>query len=78
MASVHKAERLQKGMRLAFGKPQERAARIKRGQTLLIIKVRAEDLDAARYAMKIAKLKLPPFTTVKVEKIAKVEEKVVA
>ncbi|HIE22680.1 MAG TPA: 50S ribosomal protein L16 [Candidatus Korarchaeota archaeon] len=78
MASVHKAERLQKGMRLAFGKPQERAAQIKRGQTLLLIKVRTEDLEAARYAMKIAKLKLPPFTTVKVEKIERVEEKVVA
>ncbi|RLG42506.1 MAG: 50S ribosomal protein L16 [Thermoproteota archaeon] len=74
MASVHKAERLQKGMRLAFGKPQERAAQIKRGQTLLIIKVRAENLDVARYAMKIAKLKLPPFTTIKVEKISEVEK----
>ncbi len=78
MAAVHKAERLQKGMRLAFGKPFERAAQIKRGQTILFIRVRAEDLETAKYAVKIAKVKLPPFTTIKVEKITKVEEEKLA
>lgn len=74
MASVRKAERLQKGMRLAFGKPHARAAIIKTGDTMLRLRVNGDGLDTAKYAMKIAKLKLPSMTKIVIEKVEKAAE----
>ncbi len=69
MAGVHKAERLQKGMRLAYGKPDGRAAQIRRGDTILFLRVGEEYLDVARYCVKLAKLKIPHMTRVEVVKL---------
>ncbi|RLG42270.1 MAG: 50S ribosomal protein L16 [Thermoproteota archaeon] len=69
MAGVHKAERLQKGMRLAFGKPDGRAAQLGRGDTILFVRVNEEYLDVARYCVKLAKLKIPHMTKVEVVKL---------
>ncbi len=69
MAGVHKAERLQKGMRLAFGKPDGRAAQIRKGETILFIRVKEEHLDVAKYCVKLAKLKIPHMTKVEVVKL---------
>ncbi len=69
MAGVHKAERLQKGMRLAFGKPDGRAAQIRKGDTILFIRVNEEHLDVAKYCVKLAKLKIPHMTKVEVVKL---------
>jgi large subunit ribosomal protein L10e len=75
LAGVHKAERLQKGMRLAFGKPDGRAARIMKGQEIMVLRVRAQDLELAKEAIRIGKLKLPHMTKVVVERIAGNEKK---
>lgn len=66
MAGVHKAERLQKGMRLAFGKPDARAAQVRRGDVIMFIRVNSPHLEAAKYCMKLAKLKIPYMTRVEV------------
>ncbi len=69
LAGVHKAERLQKGMRLAFGKPDGRAARVMLGDTLLILRVAEPYLEIAKGAVKIGKLKLPHMTKIIIERI---------
>ncbi|MHA1380019.1 MAG: 50S ribosomal protein L16 [Candidatus Helarchaeota archaeon] len=67
------ADRLQDGMRHAFGKPFGRAARVKRNQILMIIKVHKNALDKAKSALKRAKMKFPMPCRVLVE-ILKLEE----
>lgn len=69
MAGVHKAERLQKGMRLAFGKPDARAAQIRRGDTIMFIRVNSPHLEVAKYCMKLAKLKIPYMTRIEVVRL---------
>ncbi len=70
MAGVHKAERLQKGMRLAFGKPDGRAAQVRRGQTILLLRVKEEDLEEGKYCLSVGKRKLPHMTRLVVERIS--------
>ncbi len=54
------ADRLQTGMRQAFGKPAGRAARVKRNQPVLSIKTRKKvDKEKARKALNSVKSKLP-------------------
>ncbi|MGC8982534.1 MAG: 50S ribosomal protein L16 [Desulfurococcaceae archaeon] len=53
------ADRLQEGMRLAFGKPIGLAARVYPGQEVLVARVKKEHLEAAKQALKIAASKLP-------------------
>ena len=53
------ADRLSRGMKLAFGRPTGRAARITTGQAILTIPVQEEDLDAAKDALERASKKLP-------------------
>ena len=61
MAGGHKAERLQKGMRLAFGKPDGRAAQLEPNQVIVTAKVKNEYVEEMRQALKVAMRKLPPF-----------------
>lgn len=53
------ADRLQEGMRLAFGKPIGTAARVYPGQEVFIVRVKKEHLEFAKEAMKLASSKLP-------------------
>lgn len=69
MAGVHKAERLQKGMRLAFGKPDARAAQIRKGDVIMFIRVNSPHLEVAKYCMKLAKLKIPYMTKIEVVRL---------
>ncbi len=69
------ADRLQDGMRRAFGKPFGRAARIKKNQKLMIIKVHKNDLENAKHAMKRAKMKFPMPCRISIEKIKQKNEK---
>ena len=62
------ADRLQDGMRHAFGKPFGRAARVKKNQKLLVIKVHKEALENAKAALKRARMKFPMPCKVIVEK----------
>ncbi|MCS7140111.1 MAG: 50S ribosomal protein L16 [Candidatus Nezhaarchaeota archaeon] len=60
------ADRLQDGMRLAFGDPVGTAARVKVGDVIMTIKVPADKLDVAKEAAKRAASKLPVPCEIKV------------
>ena len=62
MIATAGADRLQEGMRKAFGKPIGLAARIEIGSVVLEISVKAENLDKAKQAMWAASTKLPMKT----------------
>lgn len=66
MIAVAGADRLQEGMRRAFGKGTGLAARINSGQVILELHVRADALEKAKQAMKTASSKLPVKTTIRV------------
>ncbi len=60
------ADRLQDGMRKAFGKPFATAARVRRDQKLMSVKVDKEHLPIAKAALKGAKMKFPQHCHVEV------------
>lgn len=59
MIATAGADRLQEGMRRAFGKPTGRAARIKSGQSILDIYVNTNALETAKEALRVSSSKLP-------------------
>lgn len=66
MIATAGADRLQEGMRGAFGKAVSLAARINRGQVLMEAFVKKEHLEIAKKAMHNAAVKLPITPSVKV------------
>jgi large subunit ribosomal protein L10e len=64
------ADRLQDGMKRAFGKPIGTAARVKRDQTIIMAGVNEEGLEVAREALKRGGAKLPITCRIIVEKMA--------
>ena len=58
MIATAGADRLQEGMRRAFGKPSGRAARVKNGQSILDIYVNSNAVDTAKEAMRVGSTKL--------------------
>lgn len=75
MIATAGADRLQEGMRRAFGKAVGLAARVKPGQIILELHVKANDLQRAKEAMQTASSKLPMTTTINIiplkEEVAK-------
>ena len=71
------ADRLQQGMRGSFGKPIGTAARVKANQTIIIINVNKEGVEAAKEALKRASAKLPIPCRITVEKLQREEVKAV-
>jgi large subunit ribosomal protein L10e len=63
------ADRLQQGMRRSFGKAIGTAARIEPGQTLIIVKVKANALETAKESLKRGSAKLSIPCRIVVEKI---------
>lgn len=63
------ADRIQKGMRLAFGKPVGTAARVKNGQILMIAYVNSNGVEIAKQALKGGAHKLPIPCRVEVERL---------
>ena len=59
MIATAGADRLQEGMRKAFGKPIGVAARVDIGSVVLDILIKSENLPKAKEAMKAATTKLP-------------------
>jgi large subunit ribosomal protein L10e len=59
MIATAGADRLQEGMRKAFGKPIGVAARVNIGSVVLDVLVKAENLEKAKEAMNAATAKLP-------------------
>jgi len=62
MIATAGADRLQEGMRKAFGKPIGLAARVEIGSTILELSVKSENLEKGKEAMKAAAAKLPMKT----------------
>lgn len=78
MIATAGADRLQEGMRKAFGKPIGVAARVDIGSVILDILVKAENLEKAKAAMKAATTKLPFTYKVVVVPLKKIEAAVPA
>jgi large subunit ribosomal protein L10e len=62
------ADRLQDGMRKAFGKPIGTAARVEPNQTIITVKVNADGVDVAKEALRRAAAKLPTPCRIVIEK----------
>jgi large subunit ribosomal protein L10e len=69
MIATAGADRLQEGMRKAFGKPIGLAARVEIGSVVLELSVKAENLEKAKQAMWAAGTKLPMRTHMEVVKL---------
>ena len=67
MIAAAGADRLQEGMRRAFGKAVSLAARVRRGQCIMEMHVKKEHLEAAKNALKGACVKLPGTPSIRVE-----------
>jgi large subunit ribosomal protein L10e len=70
MIATAGADRLQEGMRRAFGKPTGRAARIKAGQPILDIYVNSNAVDTAKEALRVGTTKLPVACVITKETLA--------
>ena len=66
MIATAGADRLQEGMRRAWGKAVSLAARVKAGQVIMEMEVNKEHLEAAKKALKGACVKLPGTPSIKV------------
>jgi large subunit ribosomal protein L10e len=66
MIATAGADRLQEGMRRAFGKATGLAARVERGKTIYEAYVTKENLELAKRAFKVASSKVgcPTFTKI--------------
>lgn len=71
MIATAGADRLQEGMRKAFGKPIGLAARVDIGDTILELSVKSENLEKAKEAMKAASAKLPVKTKTVISELQK-------
>jgi len=69
VATGHHADRYGNGMRLSFGKPISRAARLKRGQKVMTLYVREKGVLRAREAIRRAAMKIPMGTLTEVRKV---------
>lgn len=68
------ADRLQDGMRRAFGKPIGTAARVEPKQTIITVCVDANGLEVAKEALRRGSAKLPIPCRIVIEKAQKAEE----
>src|SRR5881628_835239 len=77
MIATAGADRLQEGMRRAFGKATGLAARVENGQDLFIIYVPVDGVEVGKKACETASTKMPMRTRIMVEEVP-VEEQVVS
>jgi len=71
MIATAGADRLQEGMRRAFGKATGLAARIERGDTIYEAYVTSENLELAKRAFRVASSKIGCPTTTKITSLDK-------
>src|SRR2546426_3806557 len=69
MIATAGADRLQEGMRRAFGKPTGRAARVHDGQSILIVYVPEDGVEVAKKALDTASTKFPMRTRITIEEV---------
>ncbi len=70
MIAAAGADRLQEGMRRAFGKPVGLAARVDNGQVIMEIHVNEQHVNTAKEALDVAASKLPIKTKIVVEPLS--------
>jgi large subunit ribosomal protein L10e len=70
MIATAGADRLQEGMRRAFGKPTGRAARIRAGQSILDVYVNSNAIEPAKQALRGGSAKLSVACVITEEKLA--------
>ncbi len=75
MIATAGADRLQEGMRKAFGKPIGLAARVDNGDTIMEISIKSENLEKAKEALMAASAKLPVKTKIEVVPLQKAVNK---
>jgi len=63
------ADRLQDGMKRAFGKPVGAAARVKPGQPIIAVGVNENSIEVAKEALKLGQNKLPIPCRIVIEKV---------
>ncbi len=63
------ADRFQTGMRKAFGRPIGAAARVKKGQRILEIRIPPAHETSGKKALKIASSKMPTSCSIEIEKL---------
>jgi large subunit ribosomal protein L10e len=78
MIATAGADRLQEGMRRAFGKPTGRAARVHDGQSILIVYVPEDGVEIAKKALDTASTKFPMRTRITIEEVPAEEKAPVA
>ena len=61
------ADRIQEGMRHAFGKPFSLAARVRPGQPILTVEVSFKNLDIGKDALRRAAMKLPTPCSIRID-----------
>ena len=66
MIATAGADRLQEGMRRAWGKAVSLAARVKQGQCIMEMNVKKEHVEAAKKALRGACVKLPGTPSIKI------------
>ena len=60
------ADRIQKGMKHAWGRPADRAARVHKRTTVYTVRMKKEDISLVKEAYKRAKIKLPGHYSIKI------------
>lgn len=68
------ADRLQDGMRKAFGKPFGTAARVRENQKLMSVKVYKKSLQVAKDAFNVARMKFPKSCRTEIVELKKEED----
>ena len=61
------ADRFSSGMRQSFGKPSGRAAQVRKGQNVIMLKIFKKDLDIGKKSLKRASSKLSTPCSIKIE-----------
>jgi large subunit ribosomal protein L10e len=72
MIATAGADRLQEGMRRAFGKPVGLAARVDIGDVIMIVRVKGANSEKAKEALKVASSKLPMETRINIVELKQV------
>jgi large subunit ribosomal protein L10e len=62
------ADRIQEGMRRAFGKPFSLAARVRPGQPILTLEINFKNLKIAKEALRRASMKVPTPCTIRLDR----------
>jgi len=69
MATGAGADRISSGMSMAFGRPVGTAARVKRGSSVIIVRVNKDGVEKAKEALRKASHKLPTPSRIDMEEL---------